>query len=42
MAATYIFTAPTCTTNIITWNLVHFIPRFNKTSLLCRHHSKRG
>ncbi len=20
----------------------HFIPRFNKTSLLCGHHSKRG
>jgi hypothetical protein len=52
-AATYIFTAPTCTTIIITstlcikcWEFQHFIPRFNKTSLLCRlvpishhHHS---
>jgi hypothetical protein len=40
-AVTYIFTAPTCTTTIITlepWALnaefQHFIPRFNKTSLL--------
>jgi hypothetical protein len=46
--ATYIFTTPTCTTTIVTSNCAlapefqHFIPRFNKTSLLCRPHSKRG
>ncbi len=48
-AVTYIFTAPTCTTTIVTSNFCalnaefqHFIPRFNKTSLLCGSHSKRG
>ncbi len=43
-------TAPTCTTTIITLEpcgalnaeFQHFILRFNKTSLLCRYHSKRG
>ncbi len=46
--ATYIFTTPTCTTTIITSNCAlnaefqHFIPRFNKTSLLCGPHSKMG
>jgi hypothetical protein len=41
-AATYIFTAPTCTTIItlepcaLNAEFQHFIPRFNKISLLCR------
>jgi hypothetical protein len=45
----YIFTAPTCTTTIISLEpgasnaeTQHFILRFNKTSLLCRYHWKRG
>jgi hypothetical protein len=44
-AATYIFTAPSCTTTIITLEpcalnaeFQHFIPRFNKISLVCRPH----
>ncbi len=48
-AATYIFTVPTCTTFYnylepcaLNAEFRHFIPRFNKTSLLCRPHSKRG
>jgi hypothetical protein len=51
IVATYIFTAPTCTTTIITLEpcalnaeFHHFIiiPRFyNKTSLLCGPHSKK-
>ncbi len=49
-AATNSFTAPTCTTTIITYlepcalnaEFQHFIPRFNKISLLCGPHSKRG
>jgi hypothetical protein len=47
--ATYIFTAPTCTTTIITLKpcalnaeFKHFILKFNKISLLCRYHWKRG
>jgi hypothetical protein len=43
-AATYIFTAPTCTTTIISLEpcalnaeFQHFILRFNKISLLCGH-----
>ncbi len=48
-AATNSFTAPTCTTTIITYlepcalnaEFQHFIPRFNKISLLCGPHSKR-
>jgi hypothetical protein len=47
--ATYIFTAPTCTTTIITLEpcalnaaFQHFISRFNNISLLCRYHRKRG
>ncbi len=47
-AATYIFTAPTCTTTIIILKpcalnveFQHFILRFNKISLLCRYHWKR-
>jgi hypothetical protein len=43
------FTAPTCTTTIITLGpcafkaeFQHFILRFNKISLLCGYHSKRG
>ncbi len=48
-AATYIFTAPTCTTTIITLEpcalnakFQHFILRFIKTAFLCGSHSKRG
>ncbi len=48
-AATYIFTAPTCTIIIIVLEpcalnaeTQHFIPRFNRISLLCEPHSKRG
>jgi hypothetical protein len=48
-AATYISTAPTYTTTIITLEpcglnaeFHHFIPRFNKISLLCGYHWKRG
>ncbi len=48
-AFTYIFTAPTCTTTIISLkpcalnaDFQHFILRFNKISLLCGYHSKRG
>ncbi len=48
-AATYIFTAPTCTITIITLEpcalnaeFQNFIPRFNKNSLLSRYHWKRG
>jgi len=57
-AATYIFNAPTCTVTIITikpcpWKaeFQHFIPTFNRISLLCRfnrisllcgYHSRRG
>jgi len=48
-AATYIFTAPSCTTIIITLEpcalnaeFQQFIPRFNEISLVCSHHSKRG
>jgi hypothetical protein len=44
-AATYIFTAPTHRTTIITLNpftlnaeFQHFINRFNKISSLCRYH----
>jgi hypothetical protein len=47
--ATYIFTGPLCTTTIITLKpcalnveFHHFILRFNKISLLCAHHWKRG
>jgi len=43
--STYIFTAPTCTTTIITLEpcaLNTFIPKFNKISLLCGYHCKRG
>jgi len=47
-AAKYIFTAPTCTTTIITFDpcalnaeFQHVILRFNKISLPCRYHSKR-
>ncbi len=50
IAATYIFTAPTCTTTILHYytdlepyaliaEFQHFIPRFNKTSSLCGPHS---
>jgi hypothetical protein len=46
---TYIFTALTCTTTIISlkpcaWNaeFQHFIMRFNKISLLCKYHWKEG
>jgi hypothetical protein len=46
-AATYIFSAPTCTTTIITLKpraldaeFQHFILRFNKISLLCQYHWK--
>jgi hypothetical protein len=46
-AATNIFTAPTCTTTIITLEpcalnaeFQHFILRFNKISLLCGYHWK--
>jgi hypothetical protein len=49
IVATYIFTTPTCTTTIITFKpcaldakFQHFILRFNKISLLCRYHWKRG
>jgi hypothetical protein len=48
-AATYIFTARTCTTTIISLEpcalnakFQHFILRFNKMSLLCGYHWKRG
>jgi len=48
-AATYIFTAPTCTTTIIILELCalnaefqHFIPIFDKIFLLCEYHCKRG
>jgi hypothetical protein len=48
-AATHIVTAPTYTTTIISvepcaWNaeFQHFILRFNKSSLLCGYHWKRG
>jgi hypothetical protein len=49
-AATYVFIAPTCcTTTIITFKpcalnaeFHHFILSFNKISLLCGHHWKRG
>jgi hypothetical protein len=48
-AATYIFTALSCTTTIIPLEpcalnaeFQHFIPRFHKFSLVCRPHSKRG
>jgi hypothetical protein len=45
-AATYIFTAPYCTTTIIDLEpyaeFQHFILRFNKMSLLCGYHWKRG
>jgi len=48
-AATYIFTAPSCTTTIITLErcalkaeFQHFTPRFDKISLLCRYHWKIG
>ncbi len=48
-ATTYIFIAPSCTTTIITLEpcalhaeFQHFIPRFNKISLVCKPHSKRG
>ncbi len=44
-AATYIFTAPTSTGTIVTLEpgalnaeFQHFIPRFNKISLLCGYH----
>ncbi len=47
--AAYIFTAPTCTTTIITLiycalnaKFKHFVLRFNRISLLCRYHWKRG
>jgi hypothetical protein len=47
-AATYIFTAPTRTTTIITLEpcalnaeFQHFILRFNTISLLCRYHRER-
>jgi len=47
-AATNIFTAPTCTTTIVTLKpralnaeFQHFILRFNKISLLCGYHWKR-
>jgi hypothetical protein len=47
-AATYIFTAPTCTTTIITLEpcalnaeFQHVISRFNEVSLLCGPHSKK-
>ncbi len=43
------FTAPTCPTTTITLEpcalnakFPHFIPRFNKISLLCGRHSKKG
>ncbi len=46
IAATYIFSAPSCTTTIITLEpcalnakFQHFILRFNKISLLCKYHS---
>ncbi len=49
IAATYIFTAPTCTTTIISLKpcaldaeFQHFILRYNKISLLCIYHRKRG
>ncbi len=49
VAATYIFTPPTCTTSIITLPTLslnaefqYFIQRFNKISLLLGHHWKRG
>jgi hypothetical protein len=49
IAASYIFTAPTCTTTIITLEpcvlnaeFHHFIPRFNKISLLRKYDWKRG
>jgi hypothetical protein len=40
--ATYIFTTPTCTTTMVTSNcaLTAEFQDFNKTSLLCRPHSK--
>jgi hypothetical protein len=45
----YIFTAPTCTTTIITFKpcalnaeIQHFILRFNKISVFGRYHWKRG
>jgi hypothetical protein len=48
-APTYIFTARTCTTSIITLKpcalnaeFHHFILRFNKISILCGYHWKRG
>ncbi len=48
-AATYISTALTCTTTIISLEpcalnteFQHFMLRFNKISLLCRYHWKRG
>jgi hypothetical protein len=44
-AATYIFTAPTCTVTITTLEcsalnaeFQHFIPRFDKISFLCGYH----
>jgi hypothetical protein len=49
IAVKRIFNAPTCTTSIITLEpyalnseFQHFIPRFNKISLLCVYHWKRG
>jgi hypothetical protein len=46
---TYVFTTPTYTTTIKTpkpyalnVEFQHFIPKFNKISLLCKPHSKRG
>ncbi len=41
-AATYIFTAPTCTVTIISLEFQHFIVRFNKFSLLCGYCWKKG
>jgi hypothetical protein len=45
----YICTAPTCTISIITLKpcalnaeFQHFIPRFNKISILCGYRWKRG
>jgi hypothetical protein len=48
-ATTFIFTVPNCTTIIISLEpcavnaeFQHFILRFNKMSLLCGYHWKRG
>jgi hypothetical protein len=48
-ATTEIFTAPKCTTTIISFEpcalnaeFQHFILRFIKMSILCRYHWKRG